>query len=125
MQITMMAAVVMVALWGMSDVANGQTSAQFEDQHLFASDARDSDRFGRSASVSGDVAIIGAYLKTTVGGLQAGSGYIYRWNGSNWIEEAHLMASDGEMNERFGISVSVSDDVAIVGTSRDYTTWGI
>lgn len=47
-----------------------------------------------------------------------GSVYLYRFNGSSWVEEAKLTASAEAYG--FGVAVSVSGDVAIVGASRTY-----
>jgi uncharacterized delta-60 repeat protein len=86
---------------------------------ILASDGAVSDFFGRSVSISGDKAIIGAYLDNNVGGSDAGSAYIYEWNGSAWLQTAKLLASDGAASDYFGWSVSISGDKAIVGAYLD------
>ncbi|MFH1782530.1 MAG: FG-GAP-like repeat-containing protein [Candidatus Omnitrophota bacterium] len=63
--------------------------------------------FGRSVSISGNRAIIGA--------LTADASYIFKYDGYKWIEEQKLVASDGDENDEFGRSVSISGDRAIVG----------
>jgi len=40
---------------------------------------------------------------------------VYRYDGSGWVEEAKLTASDGASGDRFGHSVSVSGDLAVIG----------
>jgi hypothetical protein len=35
---------------------------------------------------------------------------ICNWNGANWIEQPKLTAGDGESNDSFGYSVSISGD---------------
>jgi len=85
---------------------------------LLPSDGAAEDYFGRSVSVSGDVALVGAYGDDDRGS-QSGSAYVYRFDGTNWIEEAKLLASDGHRGDWFGSSVSVFGDVAVVGARYD------
>ena len=89
-----------------------------EEQKLLASDGHMHDSFGRSVSISGDVAVVGAY-KNSANGSLSGSAYVFRWNGSTWVEEQKLLASDGAAWHEFGESVSISGDVAVVGTYKN------
>jgi hypothetical protein len=77
-------------------------------------------QFGVSVSISGDYAIVGAnYEATDASGnnylLDAGSAYIFKRDGTNWSQEAKLVASDRALESNFGFSVSISGDYAIVG----------
>lgn len=94
---------------------NGSTPVLNESAKLTASDAAALDYFGVSVSVSGDTAIVGAYGDDCASGNFCGSAYIFRFNGTSWIEEQRLTASDAAADDEFGISVSVSGDAAIVG----------
>jgi hypothetical protein len=85
---------------------------------LTASDGAANDWFGCSVSVSGDYAIVGAYQDDDKGD-NSGSAYIFMWNGTNWVEQQKLLASDGAANDYFGSSVSISGDYAIVGAYGD------
>jgi len=89
-----------------------------EFQILTASDKAGGDYFGWSVSISGNVAIIGAYYASPGGTTNAGKAYIFRYNGTSWIEEAILIASDKAAGDNFGRSVSISGNVAIVGANR-------
>ena len=60
-------------------------------------------------SVSGDTAVIGAYLDDDAGS-NSGSAYVYVRSGSSWTQEAKLTAGDGADFDWFGYSVSVSGD---------------
>jgi hypothetical protein len=102
-------------------------SSWVEEQKLLASDAAEADQFSESVSISGDVAMVGAAV-AMVGaahddddGANSGSAYVFRWNGSSWVEEQKLLASDGAADDRFGGSVSVSGDVALIGASFNAT----
>jgi len=89
-----------------------------EEQKLLASDGAEDDDFGDSVSISGNVALVGAYGNDDNGDV-SGSAYVFRWNGSNWVEEPKLLASDGAEDDYFGRSVSISGDVALVGAWGD------
>lgn len=82
----------------------------WNERVLYASDGQANDQFGFSVSVSGNNAIVGAVNKDD----SQGGAYIYQYDGTNWKERI-LSASDGQADDQFGISVSVSGDNAIVG----------
>ena len=54
---------------------------------LLASDGAAGDEFGDSVSISGDVALVGA-PRNDDKGTNSGSAYVFRWNGSSWVEES-------------------------------------
>ena len=86
-----------------------------EEAKLTATDGAAGDQFGRTAYLDGDLAIVGAIGDDGF----TGSAYVFRWNGTTWIQEQKLTASDGALDDRFGTSVSISGDWAIVGGVRD------
>jgi cyclophilin family peptidyl-prolyl cis-trans isomerase len=88
---------------------------------LVASDDGAGDWFGQSVSISGDCAIVGAWLNDTTK-TDAGSAYIFhRHEGgtNNWGLQARLNANDAIAQERFGYSVSINGEYAIVGAIGD------
>ncbi|NOX87422.1 MAG: T9SS type A sorting domain-containing protein [Calditrichaeota bacterium] len=87
---------------------------------LTASDADAGDQFGWSVSISGDYAIVGADRKFAGIIDYAGAAYIFIRSGNTWTEQAKITASDEHTNNRFGHSVSISGDYAIVGAVYDY-----
>jgi len=89
-----------------------------EESKLTASDGSSGDFFGRSVSISGNVALVGAYVDDD-NGSTSGSAYIYRWDGSQWQEESKLLASDGAQDDHFGESVSIDGNVALVAAAGD------
>ena len=97
---------------------NGSTWV--EQAKLQANDKQAGDLFGYSVSISGDTVVVGAHGEDT-GGSNAGAAYIYQYNGSTWLEQAKLQASDKETNDWFGRSVSISGDTAIVGARYEDT----
>ncbi len=85
---------------------------------LMSSDGIDADHFGSSVCISGHVAIVGAYADDD-NGPTSGSAYVFRRVGGNWEEESKLVPSDGERGDRFGWSVGIDGDVAVVGAIND------
>ena len=86
------------------------TTDWVEEQKLVSSDLAQFDIFGRSVSLSGDVALVGADGDETL----TGAAYVFRYDGSTWVEEQKLTASDGAQFDRFGASVAVDGDVAFI-----------
>lgn len=91
-------------------------SSAYAEQKVLASDADAYDLFGDTVSIDGDVAIIGA-LGSDYNGSDSKSAYIFRWDGSAWIEEQILVASDADVDNDFGRAVSINGDVAVIGAT--------
>ncbi|GIV57334.1 MAG: hypothetical protein KatS3mg042_0247 [Rhodothermaceae bacterium] len=85
---------------------------------LTASDGAAGDVFGQSVSLSGDRALVGAYLDDD-NGSASGSAYVFEWDGSAWTQVAKLTASDGAESDNFGDSVSIDGDRALIGAPYD------
>jgi len=90
------------------------------DAKLTASDGAAGDSFGSAVAVSGETAVMGASGDTVQGKYGRGSAYIFRWNGSGWVQEAKLDPSVLVDYLRFGSSVGISGDSVIVGVSPVY-----
>ncbi|MBK9736477.1 MAG: FG-GAP repeat protein [Saprospiraceae bacterium] len=86
-----------------------------EQADLVASDGAYNDNFSISVSISGDYAIVGAGNKNVGGITTQGKAYIYHRSGTNWTQQASIVASDGAADDKFGESVSISNNYAIVG----------
>ena len=82
---------------------------------LTASDASGGDRLGGSVAITPDLAIVGAQGDDD----ETGAAYVFRREGTNWVEEAKLTAIDAEPGNRFGIAVSLVTDRALVGADGD------
>ena len=87
---------------------------------------KSSDYFGFSVGISGDWAVCGAYFEDEDENeaneiLSAGSAYIFkRDNGLNtWEFYQKIVASDRELDARFGMSVAIDGDQIIVGSEFD------
>ncbi|MEM6822558.1 MAG: FG-GAP repeat protein [Verrucomicrobiota bacterium] len=89
-----------------------------QETKLIALDGKSGDAFGYSVSLSGDVALIGA-SGADDRGSNSGSAYIFMRDGSSWNQVKKISAGDGESGDRFGTSVSIDDDTALIGAYRD------
>jgi hypothetical protein len=81
---------------------------------LNASDADQYCQFGYSVAISGNYAIVGAY-RDSENAYYAGAAYIYKLSDGEWTETDKIMADDGEEQDCFGVSVSISGSYAFVG----------
>lgn len=96
-----------------------------ERQKLVASDRATIDLFGFEVSISGNYAIVGAYqededsLANNTLSL-AGSAYIFeRDTNGYWVEKQKIVPSDRQTNDKFGYSVSISNNYAIIGALEE------
>ncbi len=90
-----------------------------QEAKLTASDGAGSDSFGISVAVSGDTAVVGAFLDDHAGLPNAGSAYVIVRSGTSWTEQAKLTASDAAVFDEFGFSVALSGDTVVIGANAD------
>ena len=83
---------------------------------LTASDAAGRDYLGIAVAISGDTVVVGA---DQGGSQRPGAAYVFVCSGTAWSEQAKLTASDAEDHDRFGHSVALSGDTAVVGAVSD------
>ncbi len=92
---------------------NGVTWTQF--QKLAPTDNPDVYRiFGQSVAIHGDTIVVGAPYDWDNQAL-SGAAYVYHYNGSTWVEQIKLHASDGVYEDLFGNYVDVFGDVIVIG----------
>ena len=87
------------------------------------------DRFGSALAISqkpsvfaqaqGDHAIVGAFLVDSPSGVETGEAYIYRRSRTGWKLDATLTPPDVLEEQRFGVSVDIDGDLAVVGSYWD------
>jgi len=70
--------------------------------------------FGYAVAVSGNTAVIGAYL-APMGTKRQGAAYIFVRSGGVWTKTQVLRASDGATGDHFGQVVAVDGDTAVIG----------
>jgi hypothetical protein len=93
--------------------------AAWTETKIMAPDGAPADKFGRSVSLSGNVVITGADGDDD-NGPESGSAYVFRYDGEHWNLEAKILASDGEEDDEFGVSVALCGAVAVVGADADF-----
>ena len=103
---------------GSAYIFTRQGTAWAQQAKLTASDAASGDLFGVDVAVSGDVAVVGAYLDDDAG-TSSGSAYVFERSGNTWSETAKLTANDATFGANFGVAVSVSGDTIVVGAQTD------
>jgi len=103
----------------------GGINAWGEVKKLTASDSEGYERFGTSVAAAGDVVVVGAPYKAA-GVPEVGAVYIFERNegGANaWGEVKKLTGSNASINNRFGWSVAVASNVALIGTHHSDTAY--
>jgi hypothetical protein len=92
----------------------------FVETRIIASDGGATDNFGISAAISadGNMVAIGASGDDN-NGTDSGSMFVYRWNGSSWIETI-VTAPNGAAQDAFGTSLAVSADGGTLVVGADY-----
>jgi hypothetical protein len=89
-----------------------------QQAELAATDTVAQDFFGISVAIDGNSAVVGA-MGNDVGAFVPGSAYILTRNASGvWSQQEKLLASDGDVFHLFGIAVSISQNIALVGASQ-------
>ena len=82
---------------------------------LVAGDGARGDEFGYSVALDGDTALVGAYQDYVGANSGQGSAYVFTRSDTTWTQQTKLVAGDGEAGDRFGISVALDGDTALVG----------
>ncbi len=91
------------------------------------------DRFGWSVALSGNRLAVGAPSEDsgTIGNpgansaVDAGSAYVFVYDGTTWNQTAYLKAGNVEAGDRFGWSVALSGDTLAVGAPLEDSAIGL
>ncbi len=100
---------------GSAYVFHRSGSSWSQTTKLLASDGWENNHFGIACSIFGDFICVGAYR----GNSNTGCAYMYGRNGGAWDDERILVAGDADTDDRFGISVSLEADYALIGSWHD------
>jgi hypothetical protein len=94
---------------------NPATGQWAQEQKLLPNDGQNGQKFGRAVAIEGDLALVGASGDHQVM-TNAGAAYIFRFNGTNWVQEQKLLPDPGSAGGgSFGFSVSLSNGIAVIG----------
>lgn len=75
------------------------------------------DFFGTSVALAGDRALIGANGDDD-NGEDSGSAYVFDKVGDDWVQTAKLLPGDGAADDRFGTSVALRGERALIGAPQ-------
>jgi hypothetical protein len=100
---------------------------QFHSSSSSRADPETYAHFGSAVAVDGDLLVVGAPLKDTTQGVDAGQIYVFRYNAgtSTWAQEQKLLPSVGIASDHFGSAVAVSGNLALAGSPLADTTLGV
>ena len=129
------------SLSGAVYVFNNNGGGWIQEAYIKASNSNGGDEFGYSIGLSydGQTFVVGARSErsnaTGINGNQsnnsfssAGAAYVFVKNGSNWIQEAYIKASNTGVFDLFGSSMSISGDgqiFAVGALDEDSNATGI
>ncbi|MBT8400989.1 MAG: T9SS type A sorting domain-containing protein [Rhodothermia bacterium] len=91
------------------------------EQTITASDGEAYDAFGHSVAMDGNLMVVGSPMGDTGGmnPMMSGSAYVFRHDGTGWIEEQELVPHDPAMADRFANSVAIQGSRIVVGAPRN------
>jgi len=100
------------------NVTNGSLVHTLDNPNAYSTSA--SDQFGGSVAISGDRAIVGAYLEDDAGGTSSGKAYIFNVTDGSLVHTLdNPNASGTSAGDEFGTSVAIDGDRAIVSALRE------
>ena len=83
---------------------------------LTAADPAEGDIFGVRVALEGNTALISASRDDDdIMGVNASSAYIFTRTGKTWSQQVKFTAPDGAAQDRFGRSVALAGDTAVIG----------
>lgn len=101
-----------------------------QQAYLKASNTGTDDEFGFPVVVSGETVVVGARQEdSNAAGINgdgednsaadSGAAYVFARSGVSWSQQAYLKASNSGTDDSFGVSLSVSGDMLVVGAWRE------
>ncbi len=90
-------------------------------QKLKPTNLRERDRFGYSTAISGDRIVVGQLGEflgptTALSHSVTGKAHLFGFKDGIWIESSFLFPHDPQNSDLFGTSVSIDNDIAIIGS---------
>ena len=86
---------------------NDPTDDFWQEQDKLTPSGATADEFGWSVAISGDRIVVGAYLED-LGNNEAGAVYVFRREGSDWVEETRV--GIGGVEDWLGYAVDIAGD---------------
>lgn len=94
---------------------NGSTWS--EEQKLTASDAAAGDEFGVRSRTDGTRIVVGARFANSASSADTGASYVFAHNGTSWVEQQKLNATDASTGDWFGFGAAIAGDTIVLGAS--------
>ncbi len=91
-----------------------------EEAKLFDPEGTLADSFGTDVALRSETAVIGAHSAEIDGDPNRGAAYVFVPDGSTWILEAKLLASDGANPDQFGSAVAFHRNRALIGARQKW-----
>lgn len=107
-------------------VSSGMAADLDYDAYIKASNTEFFTKFGQSVALSGSTMVVGSPLEkcgsrgvngdqNNTSAAQSGAVYVYVRNGTEWVQQAYLKASNAEAQDHFGTRVAISGNTIVVG----------
>lgn len=110
-------------LWPDGTTSTSAVAAVFRDpQKLTASDAMAQEWFGSAVSISGDTLLVGAADSS---GFDYGAAYFFDRVGQEWVESQKVLGTPITESAKFGFSVAISGDRALIGAPFGVSDLGL
>ena len=84
------------------------------EQKVKAVDGHAEAWFGSAVAVHGDYALVGAHNAIVNGAPSQGAVYVFKRNGTHWLQIRKLVAADGMAGDHFGRSLAIRGDTAVI-----------
>jgi hypothetical protein len=115
---------------GAAYVFTRTTTDWSQQAYLKTSNSQTNDGFGFAMDIDGDTLVVGALNEqsnaTGVNGDEAnnaidksGAAYVFTRTGTDWTQQAYLKASNSDVNDNFGQSVTIDGDTIVVGAHKE------
>jgi hypothetical protein len=89
------------------------------EQQLIPSGVDQTLKFASCVAISGDAILVGAHLQDFNLQANTGAAYVFRHDGNQWNQEQQINAALYDTGDKFGWSVDLSGNSAIVGVPDD------
>ena len=101
----------------------------FQEAYVKASNTDESDRFGRGIALSADGNTLAVGSRETGNAKdRSGAVFVFRFDGTDWFQQAYVKASDSDAGDNIGANVSLSADgntMAVGANEEDSSATGV
>ncbi len=91
-----------------------------EQTKIQANDGQTNDEFGFSVAIEEDYILVGAPSQNFVGS-NSGAVYVFKKDGTNWIQHQKIQSQDLQTGDAFGYSIDISGERAVIGAYKEDT----